>query len=54
MIQLVQRVGVRKLPAGVVETKSVLFKSTFVQSRQENMRGQRGTLRALSLICHSH
>ena len=27
---------------------------TIVCFDQENMRGQRGTLRALAVICHSH
>ena len=26
----------------------------FIDSHQENMRGQRGTLRVLAVICHSH
>ena len=26
----------------------------FIDFNQENMRGQRGTLRALAVICHNH
>ena len=34
--------------------ENVLENVNCIYTVQENMRGQRGTLRALAVICHSH